>query len=75
MNEAEAAQQGISAAHLIYIPLCVLVGVVLGWLLGGRSVKEELRRARATLDRLEQRQQRERLDAGRAGAGQDRGSS
>jgi len=37
-----------SAAHLIYIPVMVLIGIVIGWVLGSRAAKDaymaELRR-------------------------------
>lgn len=31
---------GITAAHFIYIPVSVLVGIVIGWVLGGRAAKD-----------------------------------
>ncbi len=31
---------GPSAAHFIYIPVCVLVGIVIGWVLGGRAATD-----------------------------------
>ena len=31
---------GPSAAHFIYIPVCVLVGIVIGWVLGGRAAAD-----------------------------------
>jgi hypothetical protein len=38
----------MTAAHFIYIPMVLLVGVVVGWVLGGRAAKDaylaELRR-------------------------------
>jgi hypothetical protein len=38
----------MTAAHFIYIPVAVLIGLVLGWILGGRAAKDayltELRR-------------------------------
>jgi uncharacterized membrane protein len=38
----------MNAAHLIYIPVCILIGIVFGWILGGRAAKDaylaELRR-------------------------------
>jgi hypothetical protein len=38
----------VTAGHFIYIPLVLLVGVVLGWVLGSRAVRDayaaELRR-------------------------------
>jgi hypothetical protein len=37
-----------SAAHFIYIPVMILVGIVIGWILGSRAAKDaymaELRR-------------------------------
>jgi hypothetical protein len=37
-----------SAAHLIYIPVMILIGIVIGWVLGSRAAKDaylsELRR-------------------------------
>jgi hypothetical protein len=37
-----------TAAHFIYIPVMILVGVVIGWILGSRAAKDaymaELRR-------------------------------
>jgi hypothetical protein len=47
----------ISAAHLIFIPATMLVGVVVGWILGSRAARDafaaELRRReeRATRDK------------------------
>lgn len=38
----------MTAAHFIYIPMVLLVGIVIGWILGGRAAKDaylaELRR-------------------------------
>jgi hypothetical protein len=37
-----------SAAHFIYIPVMILVGIVIGWILGSRAARDayaaELRR-------------------------------
>lgn len=37
-----------SAAHLIYVPVSILIGIVIGWVLGSRAAKDaymaELRR-------------------------------
>ena len=30
----------MNAAHFIYIPVCVLIGVVFGWILGGRAAMD-----------------------------------
>lgn len=41
----------MTAAHFIYIPVSVLVGIVFGWILGGRAAKDaylaELRKREA----------------------------
>jgi hypothetical protein len=29
-----------SAAHFIYIPVMILVGIVIGWVLGARAAKD-----------------------------------
>jgi hypothetical protein len=40
-----------SAAHLIYVPVCILIGIVIGWVLGSRAAKDaymsELRKREA----------------------------
>lgn len=41
MSNPQEAQTTFSAAHFIYIPLCILVGLVLGWVLGSRSSRDE----------------------------------
>lgn len=50
-----------SAAHFIYIPLCIFAGVVLGWLLGSRSARAEIDRLKQLLASEEERQAAERL--------------
>ena len=30
----------MNAAHFIYIPVCILIGVVFGWILGGRAAMD-----------------------------------
>lgn len=30
----------MNAAHFIYIPVCILIGVVFGWILGGRAARD-----------------------------------
>jgi hypothetical protein len=41
----------MTAGHFIYIPVCILIGIVLGWILGGRAAKDaymaELRKREA----------------------------
>ena len=44
----------MNAAHFIYIPLCILIGVVFGWILGGRAARDAYF---AELRRREQKQQ------------------
>jgi hypothetical protein len=41
-----------SAAHFIYIPVMILVGIVIGWVLGSRAAKD------AYLHELRRREQR-----------------
>ena len=40
-----------SAAHLIYVPVSILIGIVIGWILGSRAAKDaylsELRKREA----------------------------
>jgi hypothetical protein len=30
----------MTAAHFIYIPVMILIGVVIGWVLGGRAARD-----------------------------------
>jgi hypothetical protein len=30
----------MTAAHFIYIPVTILIGVVIGWVLGGRAARD-----------------------------------
>jgi hypothetical protein len=30
----------MSGAHFIYIPICILIGMVFGWILGGRAATD-----------------------------------
>lgn len=47
--------QGMTSAHFLYIPSALLVGVTIGWILGGRAARDafaaELRRMQEKLDR------------------------
>jgi hypothetical protein len=43
----------MTAGHFIYIPVCLLVGIVLGWILGGRAAKD------AYMAELRKREKRE----------------
>jgi F420-0:gamma-glutamyl ligase-like protein len=60
MTTPDEAGTAFSAAHFVYIPLCVLLGIVVGWLLGSRSSREEIRRLRRLLDEDDQRRAGER---------------
>ena len=44
----------MNAAHFIYIPVCILIGVVFGWILGGRAARD------AYLAELRKREQKAR---------------
>ena len=48
---------GMGAAHLIFIPSVLMVGVVIGWVLGSRAARDAYA---AELKRREERQQRGR---------------
>ena len=61
MGGAEEARTVFSAAHLIYIPLCVLAGVVVGWVLGSRSARAEIARLQRLLADTEERDAARRM--------------
>jgi hypothetical protein len=42
----------MTAAHFIYIPVAILIGIVFGWILGGRAARD------AYLAELRKREQR-----------------
>jgi hypothetical protein len=46
----------VSAAHFIFIPAVLFVGIVIGWVLGGRAARDayamELRRREEKAQRL-----------------------
>jgi hypothetical protein len=44
----------MTAAHFIYIPVVLLVGLVFGWILGGRAAKD------AYLTELRRREERQK---------------
>jgi hypothetical protein len=44
----------MTAAHFIYIPVCILIGVIFGWILGGRAARD------AYLAELKRRDERAR---------------
>ena len=31
---------GMSSAHLVFIPAVLLVGIIIGWILGGRAARD-----------------------------------
>jgi hypothetical protein len=45
----------MNAAHFIYIPVCILIGLVFGWILGGRAAMDAYS---AELRRRDQRQKK-----------------
>jgi hypothetical protein len=47
----------MTAAHFIYIPVMILIGVVIGWVLGGRAARDAYA---AELRRNEKRKTQER---------------
>jgi hypothetical protein len=56
----------MSIAHAAYIPICVLLGLAIGWMLGGRSAQGEVTKLSAELERLETEAAKRRLDGGDA---------
>jgi hypothetical protein len=48
----------MNAAHFIYIPVSILIGMVFGWILGGRAAKDAYL---AELRRREQKAQKDSL--------------
>jgi hypothetical protein len=61
MSGAEEARGVFSAAHIIYIPLCILAGIFLGWFLGARGSRAEVTRLRQLLEAEEARAADERI--------------
>jgi len=55
----------MSAAHFVLIPAVLLIGVVIGWILGGRAAADAMA---AELKRREERAAREQRRAGNSGA-------
>jgi hypothetical protein len=47
----------MTAAHFIFIPTVLLIGIVIGWILGGRAAQDAFA---AELKRREERAERER---------------
>jgi hypothetical protein len=54
----------MTAGHFIFIPAVLLVGIVIGWILGGRAARDAFA---AELRRREERAERNAGKAGRAG--------
>jgi hypothetical protein len=46
----------MGAGHFIFIPACLLIGIVIGWILGSRAATDAFR---ADLRRREERARRE----------------
>ena len=61
MSGIDEARTAFSAAHYVYIPACILLGVVIGWLLGGRTARAEVDRLSGLLEQEEERQAAERV--------------
>ena len=61
---AQASVESMNAAHFIYIPVCILIGVVFGWILGGRAARDaylaELRTAASRKHEAEMHETRAR---------------
>ena len=38
---APGPDKGMSSAHFVYIPGCIILGLVLGWVLGARAARAE----------------------------------
>ena len=51
--------EGMTAAHFVFIPAVLLVGIVIGWILGSRAARDAYA---AELRRSEERAQRMRSD-------------
>jgi hypothetical protein len=47
----------MTAGHFIYIPVSILLGIVIGWILGGRAAKDAY---------MAELRKRERKDASRS---------
>ena len=49
--------EGMTSAHFIFIPAVLIVGVVIGWILGGRAARDAFA---MEMKRREERANRER---------------
>lgn len=54
--------------HVVYIPLCLLVGAVVGWILAASRHEAELARLREQAEADERRQAARRVEQAQAGA-------
>jgi hypothetical protein len=54
----------MTAGHFIFIPAVLLIGIVIGWILGGRAARDAFA---AELRRREERAARSAMRAGEAG--------
>ena len=46
-----------NAAHFIYIPVMILLGIVIGWVLGSRAAQDAFAAERKRRERKQQQQQ------------------
>lgn len=53
----------MTAAHFIYIPVCILIGIVFGWILGSRAARD------AYMAELRRREERQRATGNTATRG------
>jgi hypothetical protein len=37
----QCPDKGMSSAHFVYIPGCIILGIVIGWVLGARAARAE----------------------------------
>ena len=63
--EVEATRTVFSAAHFIYIPLCIFAGVIIGWILGARSAQTEIQGLRGLLATAEEQAAEQRAHLGK----------
>ncbi len=57
----ETTRTVFSAAHFIYIPLCIVVGLFVGWVFGARGSRAEVVRLRRLLEEQEEQAAASRL--------------
>jgi len=54
---AQVPDKGMSSAHFVYIPGCIIVGIVLGYVLGARAARAEAAAERKKAESRAARQQ------------------